>query len=59
MVSYTKDSPTQTTVKLDGKVTGTISKVEGGWRYTPKGKKVGDKWSGAVLPTEADVRATL
>jgi hypothetical protein len=54
MLTY-KD--TTTTVKLEGKVIGTINEVEGGWQYTPKGH--GKKWAGDVYPTLNAVKLSL
>ncbi len=45
------------TVKIDGKIVGTIKEVHGGWQYTPKGH--GNKWAGDVYPSLKAVKLSL
>ena len=35
------EDKTETIVKLEGKVVGTIKEVKSGWQYFPKGSKTG------------------
>ena len=41
MIRFVENSPTDTTVFLDGKEVGRIHKVGNGWSYFPKGQKKG------------------
>lgn len=61
MLTFEKKGTFQTVVKVDGKITGTINRVEssGFWRYTPKGHKVGSSFSGDVMRSELEVRKSL
>ena len=45
------------TVKLDGKVIGTIKTVAGGYQYFPKGHGV--KWAGDVYETLEACKTSL
>jgi hypothetical protein len=42
-------------VRLDGRITGAIHKVEGGYQYKPKGHTTG----GLVLSSVKEVQGTL
>lgn len=51
MINYSYPEPHKVapvTVRLDGKVVGTIQQVEGGFQYVPKGKKDGGEVFGSV-----------
>lgn len=42
-------------VRVEGRVTGEIRPVEGGWQYFPKGRKEG----GEIFKTAGDVQRSL
>lgn len=56
MITYTPEKlPGIITVKLDGKVVGHIRKGEDGFRYTPKGQRVG----GEAFETLRDCKRSI
>lgn len=60
MITYSTNNSTNCIiVKFGDRIVGFITQVPGGFRYTPKGKPVGDRWSGDVLPSVTAVKATL
>ncbi|QJA43003.1 hypothetical protein [Phaeobacter phage MD18] len=55
MITYSRTSPTEIAVALDGKNVGVIRKTKGGYHYKPKGTRI----TGESFATVEEVKASL
>lgn len=59
MITYIRKNENDITVYLEGKIVGSIKKVESGFSYFPKNSSKTSLLKGEILPTVLDVQKSI